>query len=125
MLYMKQLSLFLFVTLFLVSLGPLNCLGRTETKQARLHQPFQISVKGNPSTGYQWTPQFDSQFLKLKSKEHARDSSKPKQFVGVPGMTTFTFTPTRTGKTTIKLLYMRPWEKKVIKTREYKVEISR
>jgi predicted secreted protein len=125
MIHMKRLTLLLCFALFLVPIETLECFGQSETKQVRLHQPFQISVTSNPSTGYQWKAQFDSQIIKLESKKHARDASKPKHFVGAPGMTTFAFTAIRTGKTTIKLLYMRPWEKKIIKTKVYNVEISR
>ena len=122
---MKRFILLFCLAFFLVSFRPLDCLGQTETKKVRLNHGFEISIKGNPSTGYQWTAQFDSQFLKLTSKEHVRDSSKPKHYVGVPGMTKFVFMPTKVGKTSIKLIYMRPWEKKTIKTKEYIVEISR
>jgi predicted secreted protein len=121
---MKRFILLFCLAFFLVSFGSLDCLGQTETKKVHLNHQFEISVKGNPSTGYQWTAQFDAQFLKLSSKEHARDSSKPKRFLGVPGMTTFVFMPTKVGKTSIKFIYMRPWEKKAIKTKDYVVEIS-
>ncbi|MEJ2717895.1 MAG: protease inhibitor I42 family protein [Deltaproteobacteria bacterium] len=93
------------------------------TRTASVKKPFTISVTANPSTGYQWDVKFDKTFLALRAEKHRRDSSKPKNYVGVGGTTTFVFVPLKAGETTIKLQYKRPWEKKAVRFKTLRVKI--
>jgi len=79
-------------------------------KSVLLDTPFEITLKANPSTGFEWTADYDREYLSLKSKTYARDPSKPKDWVGVGGHTTFVFVPIKTGRTRIQILYKRRWE---------------
>ncbi|MFC1835768.1 protease inhibitor I42 family protein [Thermodesulfobacteriota bacterium] len=81
-------------------------------KTVGLNKPFEISLQSNPSTGYKWEVSVDGKLLRLKEKTFKRDASKPKEMVGVGGITTFVFVPVKTGQTTIDFAYRRPWEKK-------------
>ncbi len=93
-------------------------------KRVTVNKPFEISVESNPSTGYQWTAEFDSNFIQMTSSKFERDPSKPKHYVGVGGVTKFVFVPIKTGQTTIRLLYQRPWEDKPIKERVFEIVIT-
>ena len=92
-------------------------------RTASMKKPFNIGVAANPTTGYQWDARFDKTFLELKAKNYRRDSSKPKNFVGVGGTSTFTFVPLKAGETTIELQYKRPWEKKALRSKTLRIKI--
>ncbi|MDQ7782957.1 MAG: protease inhibitor I42 family protein [Desulfomonilaceae bacterium] len=80
------------------------------TKSVVVDTPFEITVKANPTTGFEWVADYDKEFLSLKSKTYLRDASKPKDWVGVGGHATLVFVPLKTGRTRLRLLYKRPWE---------------
>ncbi len=93
-------------------------------KRVTVNKPFEISVESNPSTGYQWKAEVDANMIQMKSSKFERDPSKPKHYVGVGGVTKFVFLPIKTGQTTIRLLYQRPWEDKPIKERVFEIVIT-
>jgi len=95
----------------------------TEDKTVTLDRPFHIKLKANPSTGYKWGASYDKSFLTLVNETHQRDPSKPKNYVGVGGITTFTFRPIKVGETSIKFSYKRPWEKEVAETKTFRIII--
>lgn len=112
--------------LMAVSLLLMNAGSRAdaEDKTVTLNKPFHIKLKANPSTGYKWGASYDNSFLKLLKESHQRDPSKPKNYVGVGGVTTFTFRPIRKGETSINFRYKRPWEKEVAETKTFRIIIS-
>jgi inhibitor of cysteine peptidase len=69
-----------------------------------------ISLISNPTTGYMWHPEFDSEFLELVDKEFVSDSTR----LGSPGMETFEFLMLKQGEVKVKMAYKRPWEKEII-----------
>ncbi len=93
-------------------------------KAVTLNKPFHIKLEANPSTGYKWGASYDRSFLKLLTESHQRDPSKPKNYVGVGGITTFTFRPIKSGETSINFKYKRPWEKEVAETKTFRIIIS-
>lgn len=95
-----------------------------EDKAVTLNKPFHMKLKANPSTGYKWGASYDNSFLTLLKESHQRDPSKPKNYVGVGGVTTFTFRPIRKGETSINFRYKRPWEKEVAETKTFRIIIS-
>jgi predicted secreted protein len=123
-----RMSLRLLAMLFLSALSLLlmnaGSRANAEDKKVTLNKPFHIKLQANPSTGYKWAASYDTSFLKLLKQTHQRDSSKPKNFVGVGGVTTFTFRPIRNGETSIDFRYKRPWEKEVAKTKTFRIIIS-
>jgi predicted secreted protein len=96
----------------------------TEDKTVTLNRPFHIKLKANPSTGYKWGASYDKSYLTLVNETHQRDTSKPKNYVGVGGITTFTFRPVRAGETSITFRYKRPWEKEVAETKTFQIIIG-
>ena len=74
----------------------------------RAGQTFTVSLKGNPTTGYTWeVVECDEQVLKLAGEDYTSSSDR----IGAGGTQTFTFTSSKPGTTTLKLVYRRPWEK--------------
>jgi predicted secreted protein len=89
--------------------------------QAKLNQPFNISLDSNPTTGYIWTVNFDSHFLKEENESYRR--SQP-ELIGSGGQQVFTFTPVNVGKTTLSAVYKRPWENIAADERTFSIIIS-
>jgi len=70
---------------------------------------FYITLKSNPTTGYQWSVDFDSDFLELVDNKYIPDSDDP-MLVGGGGKDYFRFKALKSGITEIKFFYARPWE---------------
>ena len=74
-------------------------------------QLFSVVLEGNPTTGYSWEVNgFDQSLVKLVG-EPIYTTQSPTNIVGAGGKFTFNFlTLGKAGETTIKLVYLRPWE---------------
>lgn len=99
--------------------------GEKETKvqliQAKVRQPFTISLPANPTTAYEWKADYDYYLLDLTTSQFERG---PMEAIGAGGTSVFVFNPIRPGKTTIAFVYKRSWENIVADTRTYHVEIT-
>ncbi|MFW9867581.1 MAG: protease inhibitor I42 family protein [Candidatus Thorarchaeota archaeon] len=81
---------------------------------------FNLSLDSNPSTGYRWEINFDTNYLKLEETHYTPVNSK----LGGGGKQYFSFLPLKNGKTTITMLYKRNWEKIEIKKEKFLIEIT-
>ena len=82
-----------------------------------LGEEFEIRLPANQTTGYRWelgNPPDESIVRLLNSRYEA----EPTDVVGSGGITVFTFEGVGAGRTSIKLVYVRPWEKGVAPARE-------
>jgi inhibitor of cysteine peptidase len=69
---------------------------------------FQISLEENPTTGYRWLdPEFDKACLRLESADYVAHQGGA---IGGGGIRQFEFSVTGQCRTTIHLVYKRPWE---------------
>lgn len=89
--------------------------------QAKLNQPFDISLDSNPTTGYRWTVDFDTHFLSGNEKPYL--PSEPR-LIGSGGQQVFTFKPIHVGKTKVSAVYKRPWENIAADERTFSIVIS-
>jgi inhibitor of cysteine peptidase len=89
--------------------------------RAKEKQPFTISLPANPTTGYEWKPDYDYYLLELAKTEFEKG---PSEAIGAGGTSVFVFNPIRPGKTTIAFVYKQSWENIVADTRTYYVEIT-
>lgn len=89
--------------------------------RARLKEPFTISLEANPTTGYKWYADYDYYLLSLESESYEKG---PSEAIGAGGMTVLTFIPTKPGKTTISIVYKRPWENIMAGVKTFQVEIT-
>ena len=72
---------------------------------------FLVVLDSNPTTGYQWEANVDSDYIKLDDKSFNSESSE--EMVGAGGYETFNFTALESGETEITFSYLRPWEEGV------------
>lgn len=69
---------------------------------------FFIVLASNPTTGYQWELEFDSNHIQLLETEYI--PHEPDR-IGGGGDETFEFLALKSGKTEITFSYLRPWLK--------------
>ena len=92
------------------------------TINATLKDIIKISLKANATTGYQWSlDNYDHQILKLIKTGYEPEDIK---LMGSGGTYTAYFKVLNTGKTSIKLNYIRPWEKDKKPVDSFKINIE-
>lgn len=89
---------------------------------ARVKESFTISIPANPTTGYNWTADYDYVLLAQGNAVYETSHSGA---LGSGGTYVFVFTPLKPGKTTIYFVYKRSWENIVADTRSFLVDISK
>ena len=99
--------------------------GEKETRQgliqAKLNEPFTISLPTNPNTSYEWIADYDYALLDLDSSQFEKG---PSESVSAGGTSVFVFMPQEQGLTTISFVYKRSWENIVADVRTFHVEIT-
>lgn len=81
------------------------------TVEMRAGEVLEVTLKGNPTTGYMWDVEsVDPNILKPADQLEFQADSK---LIGSQGKLTLRFEATHAGKTLLKLIYHRPWEKNV------------
>ena len=80
----------------------------TQSIETKINSEFRIVLEANPTTGYQWKIDFDSQLINLVDQDYQPNSP---ELVGSGGLETFNFKAIETGETEIIFSYLRPWEK--------------
>ncbi len=82
-----------------------------------------LTLVSNPTTGYSWqVMEIDSAILVQDGEPEYKQSSGSEGLVGAGGTETFRFKAVGSGKTTLNLGYMRPWES-VQPTETFKVQV--
>ena len=76
--------------------------------ELRKGQTMSVSLEGNPTTGYTWAPvELDGQILRQIGKPAFRPDSET---LGASGAQILRFRAVGQGRTTLRLVYHRPWE---------------
>jgi predicted secreted protein/putative hemolysin len=75
-----------------------------------------VELKSNPSTGYSWHVSANDETVLQQVGEPQFDLGNQTPVPGAGGTQTFTFKAVGKGKTTLTLLYTRPWETTVTPT---------
>jgi len=84
---------------------------KDSTVEMRVGELLEVTLIGNPSTGYMWdVASVNPNILKPIEQLEFQGDSKA---IGAPGKLTLRFEATRPGKTPLKLIYHRPWEKNI------------
>lgn len=86
-------------------------------------ETFIISLDSNPTTGYVWEAQLDSNFIK-HDREDDRTFYTASEEIGAGGKEEFKFQPLKSGKTEIIMLYKRVWEAEPIEKKIFNIEIN-
>jgi inhibitor of cysteine peptidase len=80
-----------------------------------------ISLASNPTTGYRWeVDALDEDVLRQVGEPEFEPQSR---LVGAPGVEILHFQAVNTGRTTVKLVYRRSWEKDVEPLETYSVDV--
>lgn len=111
---MKMLSIvtaFVLAAALVTGCTSLTKLNDGQTVYATVGKTFDVTLKSNPTTGYQWqVSQIDEKLLEqvgtAQYTPHANTG-----IMGAGGEETFTFKALKPGETTLQLVYARPWEK--------------
>jgi inhibitor of cysteine peptidase len=82
-------------------------------------EAFGVVLSGNPTTGYTWHAQVDTNFLELLSQEFEPGAAA----IGAGGRELFCFRAQQTGNTAIAFESRRPWASKPGKQRSFQVVI--
>lgn len=87
-----------------------------------LAETVTVTLAGNPTTGYVWEPAARGREILAMDPDpsFAPDSS----LIGAGGKFTFRFTSRKPGKTSVKLIYHRPWEKDVPPLKTFELTVS-
>lgn len=73
-------------------------------------QELVVSLKANPTTGYRWLRPRQSKAGILRQKGRA-EFEQTRDKPGAPGVQSFRFEATGTGRGSLVLIYHRPWQK--------------
>ncbi len=83
-------------------------------------QILAIALESNPTTGYKWeATEFDEHILRQVGDQFQPESSA----AGAGGVQTLSFEAVNSGKTSLKLIYHRPWEKNVEPLKTFSIEV--
>ena len=83
---------------------------------------LEITLEGNPTTGYTWEVEsVDDKILKLEGEP---DFEADSDAMGAGGMMTLKFDAEGAGKTDLKLVYHRPWEKDEAPAETFEVSVT-
>jgi len=89
------------------------------TSAVRVGKTFTISLESNPTTGYSWQAEFNTEFLELVNKEYVSEST----LIGAGGTETFKFLALKQGQVEITMIYKRSWETEYADKKTYTMEI--
>jgi predicted secreted protein len=84
---------------------------------ASIGEEFAISLKSNPSTGFEWWTKFDPNYLSLVNSTFVSGNEKS-GMLGVPGTEMLTFSAKSAGNTDVIMLLLQPWENGTIAERK-------
>jgi inhibitor of cysteine peptidase len=87
---------------------------KNKTLPVSVGDSFVIRLNENPTTGYVWAVDGQTELLVLRSSDYVSDA-QPNQHgevhvVGGGGQRSFTFVAQKSGVATLKLKHWRPWE---------------
>ena len=123
---MKKSAIYVSLLLLLVALG---CASVQPDRQYTLSQgeEFVITLKTNPSTGYQWKIAeglSGSGLLLLDEHYQPADNPSNRPIVGAGGTKTWKFRGDEPGKTMLKMVYQRPGEEKPAEIKYFQIKIK-
>ncbi len=124
---MKKIKLFLFLSIFLainiscVEQKPLTILDSGKTINFSMDDPFQVQLRSNASTGYEWVIlPFDTTIVKLQGEpDFIADDNR----IGSGGNLTYSFSTVGEGSTTIEMVYKRKWEKPMAEDKTFTLNV--
>ena len=95
-------------------------------KEIARGQVLFVTLESNPTTGYGWqVAEVDKSILRQVGDPEFKSSAQGNPpVVGTGGTQTFRFESVGAGTTTLKMIYVRPWEKDVPPVKTFTVQIT-
>ncbi len=128
---MKILTIILFTALFCASCASGQKDSANDSEVMRLSSAnsffkvgkfFAVNLDSNPTTGYEWSAtDYDKNIIELVDVKHTPTNTGR---VGTGGVTELKFLAKASGKTGLKLIYSRQWEKDVKPIKEVAFNIN-
>ena len=84
---------------------------------------FTILLDSNPTTGYQWrfgSPLYDETVMILRGDQYVQPNE---QLCGASGKRSLTFVAEGSGRTGLRLIYVRPWERNRLPAKEFNLMV--
>ena len=84
---------------------------------------FTVRLVSNPTTGYLWklgTPPYDESVMIMRGDRYIQPDE---QLCGAPGKRSLTFLAEGSGRTGLRLIYVRPWEKNQPPAQEFNLMV--
>jgi inhibitor of cysteine peptidase len=105
-----------------VSQSALSVEDEGKTVKVKVGNQLNVSLDGNPSTGYHWEvgPGGSTLLEQVGEAEFASDNNA----VGSPGKVTLTFKAVKPGEETLQLVYHQPWETGAAPLKTFEVNIQ-
>lgn len=83
---------------------------------------LEVTLEGNPTTGYNW--EVESVDDKILKQEGEPEFNAESDAMGAGGMVTLKFKAEEAGKTDLKLVYHRSWEKDEDPAKTFEVSVT-
>lgn len=84
---------------------------------------FTVQLVSNPTTGYLWklgVPPYDESVMIMRGDRYIQPDE---QLCGAPGKRSLTFLAEGSGRTGLRLVYVRPWEKNQPPAKEFNLMV--
>lgn len=89
-----------------------------------LGDSFTVELKSNPTTGFGWQVKPSPEAPKILEVKADNFIAPQSELCGAPGKHVYRFTAAARGKTTLRLVYLRPWEKPPRPAAEFKLPVT-
>ena len=94
------------------------------TINLRAGDTLQVSLPGNPSTGFGWyADSLDKKILQQQGDWQFKSADSSPDKVGAPGTLTLKFAAASPGRTALHLVYHQPWDTQTPPARKFDVTV--
>ena len=119
----RKIINYLIIMSIFILLGTLFSCASSKTDDDDSNNQARIELKGNPTTGYSWFYEIeDDSVIQIEEDIKYLGSNN---VVGAPSLFTYTVVALKSGSTTVKFEYKRPWEDlPAVDTKIYQVSVD-
>ncbi len=96
-----------------------------QTLTMRVNEILQVSLDGNPTTGYVWeTKDLDAALLAQQGELVYSTQATATRVAGAGGTYLFSYKALKAGQATLTIIYHRPWEKEAPPAETFQVTLK-
>lgn len=93
------------------------------TVEMKSGDTLEITLKANPTTGYQWVITSVDSSLLINTDTEYKTSQTSRKIVGSGGKSIFRFKAKKSGKTDLRLIYHQPFEKNIPPVKTFQLTV--